>query len=701
MAYKIEPKTVKEFIDMDTSLPRFQRKQTWKPKDNFKLCISVFKDYPVGVVIINNDAGKNWILDGRQRLNALSKINKNPREVYDWARSFIGFKNADADDVVKEMYWNKIDDYLQKDFEEDVYDEKGYNKKKSIDSNGNIVTIEPDDNDESNEQFNEDDVSGESVFENEHTYNVIEQKNNLNILLKYILMVHNIKGGKSKFERIFNFSGIINKLDYYKVIDGKTTFVERNLMDMINNFIKKSKENGNKELITKNDFVDYFIQERYLDEEDSKKLNDFKKAVDMNWDEIKNSFEIIDKVNGVLSSSRIGIIEITQATNLDAQNMFSLVNTGGTLLTAEEILSAKPFWNRFVENPSRDCLAAVDNLYEVLKVERPDNVVRWDLCATLLSRIDKDGIVFQKYDRDSFAQQTTLGFKLISSILLGGISSNVVSNLEKCNTFNWDTDYEPLIRDLNDLIAVISQHDYFKTLKAWKQSIMGITSNTIALEFITIMYKKWLSIGKSTVDSSETKKLRMDAVVLLDKLIYEYSNKMWRGSSDSKLAADVKDENISSRLEKVSFENWKSLLETMANGIVNDQPCTMNLVKPILFHSKYLNKEYPSVSSELYDLDHIYPQKLFKANKSLDQNLKDSLTNLQILSKKSNEIKNDKKLNDISDIEVIDEIVKSSYIQPEDFNNYSDVVNLDKLKDYRLQKILNIYGDERTSIINN
>ena len=101
MAYKIEPKTVKEFIDMDTSLPRFQRKQTWKPKDNFKLCISVFKDYPVGVVIINNSAGKNWILDGRQRLNALSKINKNPREVYDWARSFIGFKNADAEDVVK------------------------------------------------------------------------------------------------------------------------------------------------------------------------------------------------------------------------------------------------------------------------------------------------------------------------------------------------------------------------------------------------------------------------------------------------------------------------------------------------------------------------------------------------------------------------------------------------------------------------
>lgn len=700
MAYKIEPKTVKEFIDMDTSLPRFQRKQTWKPKDNFKLCISVFKDYPVGVVIINNNAGKNWVLDGRQRLNALSKMSKNPREVYDWARSFIGFKNGDADDIVKELYWNKIDDYLQKDFEEDVYDEKGYNKKKAVDSRGNIVTVETEEPEEQ-EPFDEDDKSENAAFENEHTYNVIEQKNNLNILLRYILMVHNIKGGKSKFERIFNFSSIIKNLDYYKVQDGKVAFVEQNLMELINAFIKKSKSEGNKELITKESFVQYFIEERYIDGSNKDMLSDFGKIVDRNWEDIKNSFDVIDKVNGVLASSRIGIIEITQATDLDAQNMFSLVNTGGTLLTAEEILSAKPFWNKFVDNPSRECIAAVDKLYKILKVEKPDNVVRWDLCATLLSRIDNDGVVFQKYDSDSFAQQTTLGFKLISSLLLGGISSNVVSNLEKIDSFNWDTDYEPLVRDINDLISVISQHDYFKTLKTWKQSIMGITSNTIALEFITIMYKKWCSIGKSIVDSAETKKLRRDAVILLDKLIYEYSNKMWRGSSDSKLAADVKDDNIANRLEVVPYDSWKILLDSMANGLVNDQPCTLNLIKPILFHSKYMKKECSYVSSESYDLDHIYPQKLFKSNKSLDQNMKDSLINIQILSKKANEVKNDKKLNEINELDVIDEIVKSSNIDYESFSKFSDIGNLGDLKELRLEKIKNIFKDDRKSIIDN
>ena len=700
MAYKIEPKTVKEFIDMDTSLPRFQRKQTWKPKDNFKLCISVFKDYPVGVVIINNDSGKNWILDGRQRLNALSKINKNPREVYDWARSFIKFKNADADDVVRKMYCDIIDDYLQKDFEEDVYDEKGYNKKKGLDSHGNIVTIDSEDSKDDNEIDDEDAKSNESDYLNEHNIK-IDKNNNLDVLLDYILMVHNIKGGKSKFERIFNFSDIIDDLDYYKVIDGKKTFVEKNLMNMINSFIKKSKESGSKEIITKKMFIDFFIAERYLKANDEQKIADFKKTIDMNWDEIKKSFEIIDKVNKVLSTSRIAIIEITEATNIDAQNMFSLVNTGGTLLTAEEILSAKPFWNRFVENPSRDCVKAVDRLYEVLKVEKPENVVRWDLCATLLSRIDNDGLIFQKYDDDSFAQQTTLGFKLVSSLLLKGISSNVVSGLEKFKDFNWDTDFEPLVDDLNKLIEVLSQHNYFKVMKNWQQSIMGITSNTIALEFITIMYERWKEIGKATVDGAETKKMRTEAVILLDRLIYEYSNKMWRGSSDSKLATDVKRENIPGRLEIVSKENWELLLKSMANGIVNDQPCTMNLVKPILFHAKYLNSEFPTTPSESFDLDHIYPQKLFKANQNLDQNMKDSLINLQILSKKANEIKNDKKLNDITDLEVVNEISKSSYIKVEDFSKYSDITNLDKLKDYRLKKLLKIYSDERDSIIHN
>lgn len=57
--YEIRPETVKSFItDRNVRLPRFQRKQTWDPKKNFQLCISLFKEYPIGVCILSVDESK-------------------------------------------------------------------------------------------------------------------------------------------------------------------------------------------------------------------------------------------------------------------------------------------------------------------------------------------------------------------------------------------------------------------------------------------------------------------------------------------------------------------------------------------------------------------------------------------------------------------------------------------------------------------
>lgn len=46
--YEIRPETLKTFVENpEIKLPRFQRKQTWNEIDNFKLCISLFKKYPI------------------------------------------------------------------------------------------------------------------------------------------------------------------------------------------------------------------------------------------------------------------------------------------------------------------------------------------------------------------------------------------------------------------------------------------------------------------------------------------------------------------------------------------------------------------------------------------------------------------------------------------------------------------------------
>ena len=98
--YEIRPESVKTFItDRNVKLPRFQRKQTWKDEKNFQLCISIFKEYPLGVCILSSDIKKGrttrWLLDGRQRRNALTQMYEDPEKIYIWSKRFIKFKNSD------------------------------------------------------------------------------------------------------------------------------------------------------------------------------------------------------------------------------------------------------------------------------------------------------------------------------------------------------------------------------------------------------------------------------------------------------------------------------------------------------------------------------------------------------------------------------------------------------------------------------
>ena len=102
--YQIKSETLLSYVtDPKIKLPRFQRKQTWKFKDNFALLISVFKKYPIGVSIINKqeEDGKTvrFLLDGRQRRNALISAFKNPINIYDWTKSVIKVE----DDVTKKI----------------------------------------------------------------------------------------------------------------------------------------------------------------------------------------------------------------------------------------------------------------------------------------------------------------------------------------------------------------------------------------------------------------------------------------------------------------------------------------------------------------------------------------------------------------------------------------------------------------------
>lgn len=193
MSYNIEPMELISFVeDNKLKLPRFQRKTTWDKKQNFELAISVFQDYPVGVVIINREQKSSWLLDGRQRRTALSIMRENPVELYEWAKSYLGFsKTADELEVTK-RYWDKVERYL--------LTEESTDKK-------------TDTNDEGTYEDNED-AADYSSNANQDSFDSHKQRAGLKILLGLILMIHQNKPSGSKWEKLFDFKDCFQLLRY-------------------------------------------------------------------------------------------------------------------------------------------------------------------------------------------------------------------------------------------------------------------------------------------------------------------------------------------------------------------------------------------------------------------------------------------------------------------------------------------------------
>lgn len=93
---------------------------------------------------------------------------------------------------------------------------------------------------------------------------------------------------------------------------------------------------------TLDQFVDHMCQFPLRDGEN---INKFRDSIEQNFDVIQSDINTIREAETIFSDARIGVISLKNVSPLDAQNIFSLVNSGGTQLKAEELLSAKPFWN--------------------------------------------------------------------------------------------------------------------------------------------------------------------------------------------------------------------------------------------------------------------------------------------------------------------------------------------------------------------
>ena len=671
MAFGISENTTSYFLNNKIDLPRFQRKATWDERDNFKLCISVFKGYPIGVIIVNETGTKKFLLDGRQRRNALITMFNNPVAVYSWAARFIGIKANMPEADVRDRFSEKISEYLQSEFNKSTEDA-----------------------DEINARLENEDDYGEGK-----TFDAETQSENMHALLEMILLVHTKYKGTNKFEGMFKFDKIIpiEDLEYSEYSNGEYYIDPTKLK----RFIKNRIDNDETEQA---EFIKYLIKRHKLESKAAQKLDYY---VSQQWDYFEKCFETIRKTDEIIINARIGLIRLIDASPLDAQNIFSLVNGGGAPLTAEELLSARPFWNAEINNPSDEIRDAAKELYTFLKISVPANVVRWDVCATLLSRIDKSNLIFTKIDLSDpkttqtlFTKKLTLGFKLLSALYVGGISSNSVKDLEneRKAKIDWNRDVELVIKEFNIAMDLLYDCEYFKYLMSWKQSIMSLMGNSVALEFATLIYKDWINLGKPTKGHQKLKEFQKHAVILCDRLLYEYSSRLWAGSADSRLAKDLT--NINERFNVVPVSEWETVIDKFATGN------TAKVEKGIIYHYYCLKKMRPSFDGEganaTYEIDHIYAQAQFSNVTTIDPALMESLGNKALLPKLDNIAKSSKKLKELVQYDwLFGEILRVTGIKSEDVDKYSDIVNVQDLIDQRIADYKNVFSTDRVSMLNN
>ncbi len=668
MSYTIEPKEIIPFLDDTTiRLPRFQRRDTWDDSQKFLLCVSIFQRYPIGVVIVNKEKKATWLLDGRQRRTTLIKMRSNPIEIYDWAFTSLGMKKNWAEGEISEKYWGEIEKFLASD---------------------------PDNSDPKEENFYEGEE--ENV---EYSLTREEQREGLELLLRLILMIHKKTSAGSRWQRAFSFSQYCYNIPYQlKKHDNYVDPVE------LRKFLLDLGSKINEESLTVESFVEYYDDKCGILDDKSKA--NFIRKVQQNWTYISGSIKTILESEQLFGESKVGYIQLNNVTPMDAQIIFSRVNGSGTKLRAEELLSAKPFWNEPVFNQDDSVKKLVNDVYTKLGVETTGGIVRWDLASTLLARIDEKQLIFAHDDSDKLQMdQISLGFKIISSWFRGGMSSVSVNSLEKegegFTTINWDTDISDLADDINKVCSILLNDEFFKYFQQWGKPIIKLIGNAASLEFITIMLKDYIDKDRPTTSGRKYKAFQRDARILFDKLIFEYVTHAWKGSGDSKMMADIKD--YTSRIKNpVEITDWTTFIEGAINGIYNGKETNQKQLTPILYYFYSIKHIGPGTNSDLkFDVDHIYPQELFDDNQfAIDKN-KDCLANLALLPKKDNIKKGSRSLKEINEDWLIDAINQYAEISKKDFEKYSDLNNFDDLKKTRGKSFIKCFGEKRKQVLAN
>lgn len=687
--YETKAQSLKSFVeDSSIKLPRFQRKLTWNKKKNFFLAVSVIKNYPLGVTILRVEQDPKtklttkWLLDGRQRRNALQQMLTDPVQIYEWARVALGIKGNDNTASIQDKFRKKIEEYIE--IEPYSEEERNFNN----DQESTTLEVE---NIEMESTFQEDTLESEPIKD-------------LEFLLGIVILAHNGKKGNNTgitrpFSKLAEFTN--KALNFY---DNEKDINPKKLRDFIANYKKHCDYEG-LEYSIKTNFKIFFKKETQFKEE---KKASFDVLIDQIWEqELLEVMNVYNKLNDIFSNASIGTIEIREIKDHDAQKIFNLINTGGTKLTAAEILAARPIWNKEIKNVSLELNEEKNKLYREKSMQIPEGVTYWDAAATFLMRLKNSSMFFNddNFEGESgIAKKITISFKILSAIVTKGIKKEDIDEKLSVNT-DWIVRIDELINDLNMVFKLIKESQYFATLGTWGKSISSLIGDSPTINFIALTYLDWVKKGKP-VSNTNANKVKKNAFILIDKLFYEFLNKQWRGSSDSKvnrnLLSHKPNEDINSHIEN---KEWNSFLYNMFFNLkIGGEDLTFTESSKLLYHYYSIKGiKGPNDSQVKVDVDHIYSQSLIEESSLPNKKIiKDAPFNLSLLPKNKNISKSNRKLSEVvGNYELVNIIETYAEIKLDKFQLYSNLINWESLRNERFEKFVNAFEKTRIDILNN
>ena len=711
--YSIKEKNVstilKQFSEKTIKLPRFQRKLTWKEVDNFKLCVSVFNRYPIGSCIVYeskaNGKGVNYLLDGRQRINALLAMNDNPVNIYDWALKFAKISAGEQADQVKDLLQSALHNYLESDDSESDHN----NDDTADPQNENYQDATSEEEDPEGEDTETGDSQGTSPVVMD-----ITNRNGLDLLVEIVVLIHKKTVDRNGFTKLFDFKKHmkdkdISLLPYWESYKTKTGEEKKRISaTKLKVFIDEYEKHCQVEEVDPSigeNFCQFFMDRCKGSIADETKL---KRQILENWYDIHLRIKLVDRIREYLDAAFIGVIEVEDVTISDAQKIFNIINTEGQKLTAVEILAAKPRWALQVKNATEEAIDATKELYKRIGTGSPEDVRRWDLPATFMQRLGRNFVYrdfsYEKTDKKEatklLGQELTCGFKLLSAIQTEAVTKEDIDSLtDDSHKGIWNTEVEQDITNVRAMLDTLKNSkeakSYFKILSSWNTSMMELTSDYIALDFIAIAYLNWKKCGKPRIGDAPLKKFTKNCFILWDRLVYEYVSQVWKGSGDSKVKANIAQFNSYSEFfPDVSKSAWKKLLEDIfEDSIIGESTkVSLSLMKPLLYHF-YCIKGKPAPvlgDNEKIEVDHIIPQEKFNNSTIPGKDyIQDNLLNLGLLKKNENASKGKQTLNQIKDDPVLtSNVVEYEFVKGEDFDKYSQITKYQET----------IFGQERKDL---